>query len=499
MDDFQSAVAAGAKLALCSTLGAYGGSAPKLAAVAVGTPTPATIAAAVGAGLSLYAFANNCTWDPNGTGPAPGPGPIQGCQEAANGSCLAIDYWNADGADWVGAVACASAIVGTGTEGTGDNKSWWFEWRSYDGSTVSRVPVPYYPDGSNAVRGRVVDGPNGEPAACKTPAPDGPAPRPDPVPYTDPASGCEINVTLLGWTLGPANTVGGTYLIEPAPAPAARSTGGVIGGCNFAPVVYVDRDTTGGGGGGGGGDGPIVPVPPDWPGPSGDDWWKALAQEVVDGIYEWAVGRALDSFFSPTYAAGSRTLIAACDYKEDGTPEEFIVTWPEQKFDQALFTALDTIMDFQQQILKWKTPVCSGNHVSGTPYTINWVSDERNNHGNSLRKEFRYFDQSGKDLGEHFLHWKDFTWQAGPIFVGTSGTPLGKTHVWAETEAEGRRVIEHAAAIADVTLPDDSWGISVARGGRVGQPGTMRLQRSDGRWWISTRNGPSGPPRYPAA
>ena len=133
----------------------------------------------------------------------------------------------------------------------------------------------------------------------------------------------------------------------------------------------------------------------------------------------------------------------------------------------------------------------------GTPYTLNWVSDELDSHGNSLRKEMKYYDQSGKDLGEHFLHWKDFSWQAGPVFVGIANSKLGRMQVWAASEAEGRRVIEHAATIAGVSLPDSSWTISAARTSRVGQPGTMRLQHSDGRWWISTRTGPSGPPTYP--
>ena len=327
-------------------------------------------------------------------------------------------------------------------------------------------------------------------SGCPPPPPQPPA---DYV-YTDPDDGCQINVSFQGWAVEPDGTFGPVWQMDPILPPAKASGGSIIGGCNFSPVIYY--------GGPGGPPRNPIPVPPfPTPGPGGEPWWLPLLRWAGDSVGNALVDRIVDELINADYPTGSRTIQAACEYQSDGTPEEFTVTFPQENWKNRVLTGLDAITDFQQQILKWKTPTCGGNlpGQTGTPYTINWVSDEKNAHGNSLRKEFRYFDQSGKDLGEHFLHWKDFTWQAGPIFVGTSGTPLGKTHVWAESETEGRRVIEHAATIAGVTLPDDSWGISVARGGRVGQPGTMRLQRSDGRYWISTRQGPSGPPTYPAA
>ena len=323
--------------------------------------------------------------------------------------------------------------------------------------------------------------------------PDPPQPPADYV-YTDPDDGCQINVSFQGWGVEPDGTFGPVWQMDPILPPARAGGGSIIGDCNFSPVIYY-------GGPPGGPPRNPIPVPPfPTPGPNGEPWWLPALRWAGDSIGNALVDRIVDEFINADYPTGSRTIFAACEFKEDGTPEEFTVTFPQENWKERVLTGLDAITDFQQQILKWKTPTCGGATANtGTPYTINWVSDEKNNHGNSLRKEFRYFDQSGKSLADHFAHWRDFTWQAGPIFVGTSGTPLGKTHVWAESESEGRRVIEHAAAIADVTLPDESWGISVARGGRVGQPGTMRLQRSDGRYWISTRQGPSGPPMYPRA
>ena len=205
----------------------------------------------------------------------------------------------------------------------------------------------------------------------------------------------------------------------------------------------------------------------------------------------------MDEFFSPSYPEQTRTIQAACNYQQDGQLEEFSVTFPEQKFPERLISELDALSAFQQQILKWKTPVCFGNHPSGTPYTLSWVSDERTAAGRTLLKEMKYWDQTGKTLEEHFLHWKDFVWQAGPVVVKLLGSELGKMVVWAETEAEGRRVIEHAASISGVTLTEDNFAAMPAQQSRLGQPGTMRLKNDGYRWWIGNRSTGSGPPTFP--
>jgi len=497
MENFRSVLGEGAGGALCSVLSAYGASAPLLTTLALIEPTPGGEALAVGAGLASLAAEYGCNWDPNGSGPALNPSDIQGCMRAGGGSHLEIYVWskavNPDG-DWVLIQSGNVAINGTRQGDVSGNPTWFVETTNLDTGVTGETAVTLYPDGSNAAKGVAIDGPNGEPAQCETPAPSGVAPRPAPVPYTDPNSGCEINVTLLGWTLGPANQLGANYLIEPAPA--ARASGGVIGGCNFDPVVYI-LPPGGGGGGGGGGNPPIVPLPPGGGPISGDDWWKQLVIEAIDGVYEWAISRALDEYFAPSYPEQTRTIQAACNYQQDGQLEEFSVTYPEQKFPERLLSEIDSLSAFQQQILKWRTPVCFGNHTSGEPYTLTWVSDEKTPAGRTLLKQMKYWDQTGKTLEEHFLHWKDFVWQAGPIMVGVAGSVLGKMQVWAATESEGRRVVDHAASISGVTLSPENYIVSTTAKPRVGQAGTMRLKNDGYRWWIGNRSTPAGPATYP--
>lgn len=313
--------------------------------------------------------------------------------------------------------------------------------------------------------------------------------------YTDPDTGCELNVEFLGIAADQSGLPAPVYQISPILPPATtRTSGGIISGCNFEPVIYMSPP-----GGGGGDDGPIVvPVPPEGPGPD-PDWWADLIAGAVGGLSAIAIDRALDELFATTYPGGSRTITAACDYQQDGTPEEFTVTFPDESYQDRVLTSLDAIVSFQEQILKWKTPVCFGNHPSGTPYMLTWVSDEQTPSGRTLVKELKYWDQSGKTFEEHFLHWKDFSWQAGPVVVGLNGSKLGQMRVWAESEAEGKRVVEHAAAISDVTLSESDYFINTSSSSRFGQPGTMRLKRDGERWWIGNRSTSSGPPTYPAS
>ena len=489
---------AAADAAACQFLAAAGSGAASFTAYSLltGQLWAGGLGAAV-TGIAAYAFAQNCQWD-SGTPEDLWEVTLSCCPPNVQDG-VDTDYWRYSVYDTVGKNVITRRI-GTNFGASqrydygelrtsavpGNDGTYFLRVCSGSGTRTGNVPGEYFEGGRYT--GLELLPPSGY--GCD-PAP--PSPPPDYV-YTDPDDGCQINVSFQGWGVEPDGTFRPVWQMDPILPPAARATGGVIGGCNFTPVIYY----------GGPPDRPRdpIPVPPyPTPGPNGEPWWlpalkwgaSAVGNAVVDALY--------DDLVETKYPTGSRSIYAACEYKQDGTKEEFSVTFPEESWKNRVLTGLDAITDFQQQILYWKTPTCGGSlpGQTGTPYTINWVSDELNDHGNSLRKEFRYFDQSGKDLGEHFLHWKDFTWQAGPIFVGTEKTPLGKTHVWAESEAEGRRVIEHAATIAGVTLPDDSWSVSVSRGGRVGQPGTMRLQRSDGRYWISTRKGPSGPPSYPAA
>jgi len=116
-----------------------------------------------------------------------------------------------------------------------------------------------------------------------------------------------------------------------------------------------------------------------------------------------------------------------------------------------------------------------------------------------LRKKLTYRDNSGSSQLAHALHWRDFTWEAGPVIVAVQG-PFGCMQVWAASEAEGRRVINHAAAIAEwdvINSPDVEWEVGQASGGRNGKTGTMRTKETPVGIEVTKRDGPSGPPLVP--
>lgn len=365
------------------------------------------------------------------------------------------------------------------------------KWKILDGSIAQHSIGPSNFDLVNP-RWRIEPWPG---SSCDS-TPDEPTPLPpdiyDPIPYTDPDTGCQLNVTFQGFAQafegGPIGTV---YQIESAPS--LRASGGVVGGCNFAPtIVYTPP---GGGGGGGGGGGPVyVPVPdtgPPAPGPGGVPWWVTpIASAVTSAL--------VDELFKTKYPAGSKTIYAACEYKEDGSKEEFTVNFPEETYQERVLTALNAITDFQQQILYWKTPICSGSPIplTGDPVSINWVSDEYSPNGNNrIRKLLTYFDQKNTSLADTVAHWKDFTWDAGPVIVSCVGTPLGKPQVWAASVDEAKRVINHAAVIAGVDTTNAEWLVAAPKSARFGMQGKMRVHRgANGALGITKRDGPNGLP-----
>jgi hypothetical protein len=69
-------------------------------------------------------------------------------------------------------------------------------------------------------------------------------------------------------------------------------------------------------------------------------------------------------------------------------------------------------------------------------------------------------------------HWQGFTFTGGPWQVIYRG-PWGSWQVWASSEAEGRRVLEHACAAASVD-PLDPLG-SLSDNLSTTQPGSLRV------------------------
>lgn len=314
-----------------------------------------------------------------------------------------------------------------------------------------------------------------------------------PITYNDTETNCTYNVTFQGFA---ADVLGGeaspVWKIEGAAG--VRAGGGVVGGCNFEPVIYQQPP-------GGGGPPRVVPWDPNWQPWGGDDGeppWKGPLTTIVGGVAGALTKQVLEELTKVKYPAGNREIYAACNYKQDGSPETFSVNFPEENYQDRVLTSLNAIVDFQQQILLWKTPTCSAAPapLTGDPVSINWVSDEYSPFGNDrIRKLLTYFDQKNTSLAETVAHWKDFTWDAGPVIVSCVGTPLGRPQVWAVSVDEAKRVINHAAAIAGADMTNAEWLVAPPKSARYGVQGKMRVHRSaDGVLGITKRDGPSGSP-----
>jgi hypothetical protein len=69
--------------------------------------------------------------------------------------------------------------------------------------------------------------------------------------------------------------------------------------------------------------------------------------------------------------------------------------------------------------------------------------------------------------------------------------------VWAASEAEGRRVINHAASIASIPVNDPEeaeWIVTRSKNPRYGRRGTYRTATYAGLPVVTKRDGPNGYP-----
>jgi hypothetical protein len=92
-------------------------------------------------------------------------------------------------------------------------------------------------------------------------------------------------------------------------------------------------------------------------------------------------------------------------------------------------------------------------------------------------------------------HWQGFTFTGGPWQVIYRG-PWGSWQVWASSEAEGRRVLEHACAAASVDPLDPlgSWSVNLSESPRHQRVATYRVADRFGLPVVTVRPGPDGPP-----
>lgn len=481
---------AAANEAGCNFLLAAGAAATQFAAYSLLTGSVATGAAgAAVAGISAWAYASNCQYDADAAlPPVSGNVGLKGCVQVELNCAGSYDLvqFSSDGT-YKRTVTGNSPYVSINAVEKVDDNTARINLTHFN-LPAAWITIDGVADGDLFGFSGVPDG------CCIKSQPTGPITPPPPYVYTDPDDGCQINVSFQGWGVDGSGTYSPVWQMDPI-LPPARAGGGVIGGCNFNPVVVYQPP--------GPPTIPPIPVTPSpAPGPGGRPWWVDAIREVIGGVISNIVASEIAKYLEPELPEFSKEIRAACEFDADGNYETFTVNFPVQKYGDRMLSWQDAQVDFMQQLFLWKTPVCSASPmpITGEPVSINFISEQPSaSTGNYLRKLFTYFDQSGRSLAQHVEHWRNFVWEAGPSIVSVNNTKLGKPQVWAASNAEGQRVINHAAAIAGVDMTDAEWLFMTPRSSRYGQTGVMRVHRSvDGLLGVTKRDGPSGfPPALP--
>jgi hypothetical protein len=307
---------------------------------------------------------------------------------------------------------------------------------------------------------------------------------PEPIEYTT-EEGCNITVSFDSLVLNNDGNVGGLWRIEPSPE-TARNSGGIIGGCNFAPTMFYD--------GGGGGQPPRT-----FPAPDGD--FDPGTNPLLDAALAGAVGalinQLLEEALEKTYPGAKYRMEAPCDKDASGNPLVWEKEIPPATSTDALGFRLTAIHEQISQHLAWRTPICDEQpQREGDFRTIHFRSASPSPYSSSrLRKRFRYRSTSGLGLGEVVDYWKDFTFESGPVVVSHLGSAWGTPKVFAATEDEGKRVIRHAAGEAGID-PDQvgRWRIGSSDSSRLGVSDTMSIDTEGGFYRITSRDGSDGKP-----
>ena len=470
MSDFQGLLDRAGAASTCQFLNAFGSSMVGYGAYALFAGGPVTAPLAIGA-ASLLAMNAGCSWDSDADGTM---GPVnptaEMCQEANGTFCL---QQTADGVP-VDIPFCNLAKIVSATfkgyqvppdQGA---EEWRINVQTPDGTEVG---IDFL-KGISVYSGNYMDVMQTMDAGSTCAVPGTPV-VPDPVVYVDQTTGCTLNVTLEGIATDSSGTPYPVMKIEPETV--LRNTGGIIGGCNFAPVIYIPP-----GGGGGGGGGTYIPIPDDpLPGPGGLPWWMDLIQASAGGVTGALIKTVIDKLLEEQVGGKVYRLTSVCETNAAGEPVDLVreVDIPSLSIMQAAIYRLDAIEYLLQGLKDFKQPTCRKLNYQGQLVSVDFKSDEVSPNGDkALRKLFRYRDQTDTPLPDHVAHWESFVWQAGPAIVIHKGAVWGVLKVWAADAEEGKRVIRHAGAIAGVN-PDaeGEWEITSSSDPRYGQPGTMRI------------------------
>jgi hypothetical protein len=353
---------------------------------------------------------------------------------------------------------------------------------SLDGVSVNPDYVPGYftlnSDASN-------------PCTNDQPIPDNPPPEIPPYEYTDPEDGCKLIVNLKGFQQDPTGAINPVFKIEPGLE--ERADGGVIGGCNFSPVIYT-------GGPPGGGQPPQYrPWNPDWDGGGGGlSPWQDFLNDLAGSLISNLLYDALKSLYESPLQGANYKLLAPCEFDSEDNRLEVEVQIPELPTPVGIATRIEALIPILQGQKDFKQPICPPEPVplEGEFRTIGFISEETSPNGKSpLRKRLRYRSVSGLGLDAVVAHWKDFQFDAGPVTVKHRGSSWGTITVWASSADEGKRVIRHAAGEAGFDADQAGrWEISGSSSSRLGMPGTMKVNQTGGYYWITARDGSNNRP-----
>lgn len=485
---------------ICSWL-ANGGNAALGMAIVNGVRIPGGQVPSLAAGLGLLALNAGCNFDPDAGAPQAGDyvPPAGSCIEVVSGDKLKFALSENSGG-WGGNFRKFISLVNTGVPGSFGTYQWRLTYEKADGLTYAST----LPRGDSEIARHsfyVISG-----GVCKTTSDGAGNITLPPVTYTSPTTNCEYIVEFESWYVLEDGNVAPVAKIS-AGTPQARASGGIIGGCNFDPVIYIGGPGGPGGSGGGGGGPYFAPWEPSPDGPDGEPWWLPFAKAALAGATSAAVSKALDELFKTPYPAGSYEIKGVCERDPDGNPMDVTrsSTYASEKGIDAVLTRLDAIADLFQYHKELRQPICRHPRGSGDLVTVNFVSDAPSPQGEKpLRKFLRYRDQTGSDAAVHGAHWRDFSWQAGPVIVGHENGAWGQLKVWALSADEGKRVIRHAGSVAGVDPDSDGdWVITSSSAPRYGQTGTMRVEvRAIGEQGekyirVTKRSDPNGLPLLP--
>ena len=325
---------------------------------------------------ALLAKNYGCNWDPAGDGPEwNGQGIAPGQCMETEGCDLLLSRKEPGGAQYITVRKLISSVA-NGTYPNGTPKAT-TTFINCDGEQVSddEAQADLWP-----IYTRVFDG-----GVCVGDVSPQPNPQFPDYTYTEEGEdGCTLIVETIGF--GKEASGLGAPIFRIKPGTQERAGGGVIGGCNFEPVIYYNPHGPGGGGNGGG-DGPVYF--PD-PGGEGDEWLEYLKRALA-GAAGALVTNAILSLLDTVYPGDTYRLDGVCEQVEEGDPQpQFSTPVLGGKTFTPVISRLDAMQHLLQAHLGYRTPICRRPALQGDWRTITFISDEKSPNGDGrVIKRFR--------------------------------------------------------------------------------------------------------------